>query len=141
MNKKQREALKKAHDAYELKRKKEEQFNKKLFPDGVLKPGEDRELHVLDVDMNKLSSELDRSMSIDFAQRLQDIEDSKKKNQKESADKRKDRTNKKIERLLKKYNIVINANTTAPQIVNRLIDHGAKNILDVKTFREYLKRK
>lgn len=141
MTKKQIEALKKAHDAYELKRKEKEQFNKKLFPNGVLKPGEGGKLPFWDIDMNQLSSELDRAMSNDFAQRLQDIQDSKQKNQKESADKRKEGTNKRIERLLKKHNVVINASTTAPQIVNKLIDKGAKKIPDVKTFRKYLDQK
>lgn len=138
--KKSIEALRKSHDEQMKRIQDQLEFQKKLFPNGVLKRG-DGELHILDVDMKQISLDLALSMNNDFAQRLQDIQDSKQKNQADSVAERKKATKKKIQALLKKHKIVITNNTKAGQIVNILTEKGVKKIPDVKTFREFLKQK
>lgn len=74
---KEKEEMKQAFEEQQKRREEELQFRKKLFPDGVLKPGDDRELHVLDIDFKQLQIDLLNKMATGFAERLQATQEAK----------------------------------------------------------------
>lgn len=136
------DALKRAHDEQEAKRKEADQFNKKLFPEGVLQkdPSAQNEPFSNPLGIVQARLELSHMVQDSLAKRLENIQEGKTKNQKATTEKRKQKTRQTIENLLAEYNIIINDKTTAPQLVNKLIEKGAENIPDVKTFRKYLNK-
>lgn len=78
------EALKKDYEAQKVKRNAHLEFQKKIFPKGVLFPDEDRTLHVLDIDMKQLEIDLQDKIIDDFATRLQANEDANTKRNKKA---------------------------------------------------------
>lgn len=138
--KKKLDALRKTYEEEKLKRKQESEFKQKLFPKGVLErdPTGTPGILLNKLQFKQLEVDLSNSISKDFAERLQAIEDSNLNKQKLSAKARVSNGLQNFKTILNSYGIVVKSNTTAGQIEKLLIEKGEVTPPDTKTIRKYL---